>query len=347
MSKRLLLLPLLLQAIGPFAMANPGDDPLYFVVSPLIQGSDATIHMKSTSQIFPGDYYLFAFKIHYGESEPLELIDYVFMDEGKRQSGQLACLSFPSRQFKDETEVSLYLGANEIDPHNFVDPGLAGPRGVYYPEVRIATQKRGNAYRYDPIEGSGTVDSGYFYTIGSLGEGRYWNEPIAFEFRNLELRIDSYRRVSFDHIEIRIADPYRIVEELVHGRAEMRILNHRDEFPSLDQTPAYRQLSLIMESKGRLNDYVRYGFHHDQTFLYSRKDASMQTQYSSDCFSSPYIYLPLRKGHDGDGYDFQFLFIGLGVGKGMNLVYSQTVYAGERKFGPKRAAEYYVGISSP
>ena len=135
--------------------------------------------------------------------------------------------------------------------------------------------------------------------------------------------------------------PHRSLET---RQAELRLLNHIDEFEGLGEVVgnAYRSIPLRIYEKWTNNRETGFGFSLKDNFLYSKRDFTI-TSSTNNSFISNDLYVPLRQGHDSDAYRYQIFLNEVSPSKDSFILEGQTAYP-YRFFGPLSGSDYSLVV---
>ena len=127
-------------------------------------------------------------------------------------------------------------------------------------------------------------------------------------------------------------------------KAELRLLNHIDEFEGLGEVVgnAYRKIPLRVYEKSSNMRETSYGFSLKESVRYSKRDFAV-TASLVNSFSSNDIYIPLRQGHDDDAYRYQIFLTEVSPSKDSFILEGENSYP-YRFFGPLSGSEYSVVV---
>ena len=166
----------------------------------------------------------------------------------------------------------------------------------------------------------------------------------SYTFRNVNVGTSSTNRlIPFSAMKVTYANERFGEGNLVGVEAELRILDHIDDFPGLGEKigEAYRSIPLrnVVHASNGYQTIV--SFRLKEAVAYSQIDYRIDgngPRFESDC-----LYAPLRMGHDDGEYRYQ-VFISNASSCRDSFIVSGSASFGRRLFGPCGSSEYCLVI---
>ena len=166
-----------------------------------------------------------------------------------------------------------------------------------------------------------------------------------YKFEGFEVPLDpNTRKFGFANLNLAYCREGKELTTLFKGDAELRLLNHIDEFPGLGEAVGntYRSIPLRIYEKQRNKERIDLGFRLQENHYYSKKDFSLAST-AEGSFASNDLYVPLRQGHDTDQYRYQIFLRELSSNNDSFRIEGSTQFA-RRYFGSHQETEYGVFI---